>query len=284
MDNWDDLKYFLAVHRSGTMVAAARHLGANVATVSRRIERLGQTLGAPVFIKTSGDWKPNPDLESLLYLIEDFEGKLSAERNQIALKSDAANPVMIRVGAPPIVLGGVLSASVGDFLSKNKGYTIELHNRTSRSGLGDVDIMIMDTPPDRGSLITRRVGKMEFNIFRRTSSDLGDDWVGLVDKHDDFEPMRRARALFRRPPSLRAANFFDAFRVSKSTGLPVLLPTFLAKQDSEFQPAVEDIEPINVDFWAAFHSSRKKDQAAIDAMNWIISSFEQSQAILLYID
>lgn len=284
MDNWDDLKFFLAVHKSGTMVAAARHLGANVATVSRRIERLGQTLGAPAFIKTSGDWKPNPDLESLLFLIEEFEGKLSAERNQISLKSEGANPVMIRVGAPPIVLGGVLSANVGDFLSKNKGYTIELHNRTSRSGLGDVDVMIMDTPPDRGSLITRRVGNMEFNTYKRAPSGLDDEWVGLVDKHDDFEPMRRARALFRRPPSLRAANFFDAFRISKSTGLPVLLPTFLAKRDSDFQPAFDDIEPINVDFWAAFHSSRRKDQAAIDAMNWIVSSFEQSQTILLNID
>ncbi len=40
MQNWDDLKFCLALHRSGTMTDAARILDTNVATVSRRIARM----------------------------------------------------------------------------------------------------------------------------------------------------------------------------------------------------------------------------------------------------
>lgn len=40
MQNWDDLKYCLALDEFRTMTAAAKALGTNTATVSRRIERL----------------------------------------------------------------------------------------------------------------------------------------------------------------------------------------------------------------------------------------------------
>ena len=40
METWDDLRILLAVHRSGTLSAAARELGVNQSTVSRRVARL----------------------------------------------------------------------------------------------------------------------------------------------------------------------------------------------------------------------------------------------------
>ncbi|MEY8881037.1 LysR family transcriptional regulator [Donghicola sp. XS_ASV15] len=39
MENWNDLRICLALHRYGTMSAAASVIGANVATVSRRIHK-----------------------------------------------------------------------------------------------------------------------------------------------------------------------------------------------------------------------------------------------------
>ena len=50
MKNWDDLRYLIAVHKTGSMSAAARLLDTNPATVSRRLARLGETLGCDLFI------------------------------------------------------------------------------------------------------------------------------------------------------------------------------------------------------------------------------------------
>lgn len=47
--DWDDLQYFLAVARSGTLSAASRELRTNHVTVSRRIDRLEQALGKKLF-------------------------------------------------------------------------------------------------------------------------------------------------------------------------------------------------------------------------------------------
>ncbi len=52
-ENWDDLRYVLAVADLGSVSAAARSLGVNHATVLRRIAAFEQQAGAPVFDHTA---------------------------------------------------------------------------------------------------------------------------------------------------------------------------------------------------------------------------------------
>lgn len=51
---WDDLKFVLALSRHGTATAAARTLGVNATTVSRRIQALEEHLGARLFDRVPG--------------------------------------------------------------------------------------------------------------------------------------------------------------------------------------------------------------------------------------
>ena len=54
METWDDLRILLAVHRSGTLSAAARELGVNQSTVSRRVARLTKVFNATLLEARSG--------------------------------------------------------------------------------------------------------------------------------------------------------------------------------------------------------------------------------------
>lgn len=47
--NWDDLRFFLAIARAGSLTAAARQLGVNQSTVSRRLAAMEGQLGARLF-------------------------------------------------------------------------------------------------------------------------------------------------------------------------------------------------------------------------------------------
>src|ERR1700730_10854537 len=51
MIDWDDVRYFLAVARGGSVRAAAERVGVNHATVLRRVAQLEQRLGAYMFEK-----------------------------------------------------------------------------------------------------------------------------------------------------------------------------------------------------------------------------------------
>ena len=52
MDNWDDIRVFLAVARADGLTGAARQLKMDPSTVGRRIGRLERTLGAALFVKS----------------------------------------------------------------------------------------------------------------------------------------------------------------------------------------------------------------------------------------
>ena len=53
--NWDDLRYFLAVARAGSLSAAGRDLGVSQPTVSRRLASMEARLSVRLFdhIKTA---------------------------------------------------------------------------------------------------------------------------------------------------------------------------------------------------------------------------------------
>src|SRR4029450_6828875 len=57
MLNWDDVRYFLAVARGGSVRAAAGRLGVNHATVLRRIAQLEERLGAQMFEKLPSGYR-----------------------------------------------------------------------------------------------------------------------------------------------------------------------------------------------------------------------------------
>ena len=55
---WDDVRIFLAIHRQGTLAAAAARLGLDTSTVSRRLAALEAALGARLFERTREGLSP----------------------------------------------------------------------------------------------------------------------------------------------------------------------------------------------------------------------------------
>src|SRR3546814_9818447 len=69
MIDWDDVRYFLAVAREGSVRAAAGRLGVNHATVLRRMAQLEERLGAQMFEKLPSGYRSEEhtsELQSLM--------------------------------------------------------------------------------------------------------------------------------------------------------------------------------------------------------------------------
>ena len=54
---WDDLRYFLAFARAGSMQAAAKALGVNLSTVQRRIAELEERVGRRLVERHIGSYR-----------------------------------------------------------------------------------------------------------------------------------------------------------------------------------------------------------------------------------
>src|SRR5260221_6412085 len=106
--NWDDVRLFLALCRSRTVGSAARSLGVDGSTVSRRLSALEKALAATLFERGRGGVTPTEAAEELMSVAEQIEDAMlrfasSAEtlerevagRVRITCPADAAEVVVV---------------------------------------------------------------------------------------------------------------------------------------------------------------------------------------------
>jgi DNA-binding transcriptional LysR family regulator len=85
MDDWDQLRVLLAVAREGSFTAAARRLRLDATTVGRRVTRLEEALGTPLFVRNGPQVRPTAAGLRVAGLAEEME------RTQLAVRNVAAD-------------------------------------------------------------------------------------------------------------------------------------------------------------------------------------------------
>src|SRR4051794_23388242 len=83
MIDWDDVRYFLAVAREGSVRAAAERLGVNHSTVLRRVAQLEERLGAQMFEKLPSGYRLTAAGEEVLEFAEQMEASSNRLETQI---------------------------------------------------------------------------------------------------------------------------------------------------------------------------------------------------------
>ena len=73
MLDWNDLRHFLAVVRTGSTLAASRTLRVSQATVFRRVSALEETLGTPLFVRSASGYQLTTRGRAVLPLAEAVE-------------------------------------------------------------------------------------------------------------------------------------------------------------------------------------------------------------------
>src|SRR5262245_35520465 len=83
---WDDVRYFLAFARVGSMQAAAKLLGVNQSTVQRRIAELEARLGRRLVERHGGSYRLTALGEELRPAAERVEAAVAAFERDIAAR------------------------------------------------------------------------------------------------------------------------------------------------------------------------------------------------------
>jgi DNA-binding transcriptional LysR family regulator len=99
MKDWDDLRYFLAVARKGSIRAAAATLAVNHSTVSRRIDAFETRLGVRAFERLPGGYFLTQAGEELIQHAERVEKEMIAAERRVAGR-DAKLSGLLRVTLP----------------------------------------------------------------------------------------------------------------------------------------------------------------------------------------
>ena len=99
LDNWDDMRLFLAVAREGGLSAAGKQLRLDPATLGRRMMRLEKALGTGLFVKSPQGYALTVAGAELLARAEDAETAMRVATSSLPVQSDSLTGQM-RIGAP----------------------------------------------------------------------------------------------------------------------------------------------------------------------------------------
>ncbi len=262
--NLDDAPVFLAIARAGTLTAAAAILGTGIATVSRRIERLEQTLGVPLFVRHQTGYRLTDEGEALLPRAEALEEAAQNFRMNAAFASEAEGHV--RLATTENLANYFILPGLKGVLEDHPGLTIEVLTDISTANLHrrDADLAVRVVRPDRGNLSFRRIGTLGYGLYgaqeyldTRNSgkSELqpGDRFIGWAERQQSLPAAQwLEKALKGEPPAIQTSSLQGQVSAAKAgLGLAVL-PHFLGAE-AGLQAVMADIG-LNQAIWLVVHS------------------------------
>lgn len=125
MIDWDDVRYFLAVARGGSVRAAAQRLGVNHSTVLRRIAQLEERLGAQMFEKLPSGYRLTTAGEEVLELADQMEAS-SHQLETRVFGRDQGVRGRLRVTMAPTVATHLLMPDLADFARLHPDIEMEI--------------------------------------------------------------------------------------------------------------------------------------------------------------
>ncbi len=167
MLDWNDLRYFLAVAREGSTLAAGRAMRTSQTTVARRIAALERALGFPLFEKRQAGYTLTPAGEELVERATKVEASARAFTEAAAAHGRDLRGT-VRVTSEDIYMNGLVSPLLRDLRELHPEIMIELDagQEMRDLGEGEADIALRSSSKHQpAGLVGRQLGKDDWTLY-----------------------------------------------------------------------------------------------------------------------
>jgi DNA-binding transcriptional LysR family regulator len=166
VNDWDDLRIFLAVARAGSLSSAARGLGVAQPTVGRRITAFERRLGAKLFLSQPSGQALSATGQRMLQYAEHMELEaLGALR--MASGRDVGLRGRVVITASEWMIRSVLAPLVGPFSASHPELELELLAEIRHLSLlrREADIAVRPSRFEQQDVIERRLATLSFGLY-----------------------------------------------------------------------------------------------------------------------
>ncbi len=165
--DWNDLRYFLAVARGGSTLAASRELRVSQTTVARRITALEEAVGLTLFEKRPAGYALTPSGEELLTHAQAVEAA-ALSFDSAAARSTRDLGGVVRITTEEIFAVTLLAPLLRELHDLHPEILIELDTAQAirELGAGEADIALRSTTVEKGSgLVGRRICIDDWTLY-----------------------------------------------------------------------------------------------------------------------
>jgi len=273
MLDWDSLRYFLAVARTQRASAAARALGVEHTTVTRRVRLLEAELGSLLFEKSrSAGFVLTEDGQRLLVHAEQMESSVHAARESLSGIGQALSG-HLRIGTTEGFGSYVLMPLAADFQRRYPHITLDILPVPRFVSLSkrEADLAIALERPQRGPYVCTKLCDYTLRLYgtpgylarhapiRRRADLAGHGLIGYVDELVFSERLRYLEDEL--PDSrvvLRSTSVIAQYHAALQGQSLAILPCFIAAQDPRLQPVLADELAITRSFWLYCHEDLRR--------------------------
>jgi len=281
--NWDDLKYFLAVAREGSISGGAKKLGVQHSTLSRRLRTLESGMGTQLIERKKSGYELTQDGEKLRQAALRMEHELlKVDGNLMGRESRLTGE--LRVTAINNMASTILMPMFAGFA---KAYPdIELHimvtNTYASLAERDADIAIRLTNTPLDTLIGKRLVTIASSVYASKNylqqirkKNSGPQWLGVTccGFHQAWtkQACNENRHHFNSDDTLLTLS-----ALKQDMGL-AYLPCFMGDSESLLERYCPPDESLDLGLWILFHPDLKRNAKVLAFREYMMKEITSSK-------
>lgn len=276
--NWDDLRIFLAVFRSGSVRGAARNLNKTHATVSRHLQSLHDALGSPL-LERRKEGQCLTDLgQRILPLAEDIEAKVGKiDRTSFSADIGLAGPVTLSM-LESLYLS-ILAKPVDAFMERYPMISLKIIATDEVSDLAsresDVVVRLTSSPPE--TAYGKKVAESPLALYASAAylddRPKRDRWIAF-DWLPARHPLGSARTVATASTMGAAARMIE---MGRGIGM---LPCYFGDTHSGLIRLTE-FEPVaDLQIWILTHEDLRKNPRVRALMDHLYDAFDALRPLI----
>jgi DNA-binding transcriptional LysR family regulator len=293
--DWDSLKAFLAVARTGRLTVAAQRLGADHTTVSRRIAGLETALQASLFQRSPQGYSLTAHGERLMTTAEAMESLSLSAQSEVG-EADLRVSGAVRIGAPEGFGSYFLAPRLGELARRHPELEIDLVAIAGVFSLSkrEADIAIHLSPPSEGRLVARKLTDYRLGLFashdyldRRGPITRRDElpahrFIGYIEdllQAPELDYLRQGEIPI--DAQIKSSNLIAQLAAAKAGAGICVLPHFITRAEPELVPVLPAEVSLTRAFWLVTHADLRNLARVRETSEFIVEETRRAKAAFL---
>lgn len=281
-DNWDDLRFLLAIGRSRSLLDASRKLGVNQTTVTRRLEQYEARFGSLLFERSRGGVRPTDAGAKMILHAERVELEILTAQAKLSGLDQKAEGI-VRLTAVPAVVNHILVPALSGLLRTHPNLQLELvaEPRSLSLTKREADFAIrLNRPRDEAQIMAQKIGEFEYSVYGPPeTADRRVPWIVYDETmaHLPHAKWMTAQCAGERAPV--AVNDAETIVACLRAGLgKSVLPTALARLINGVQRIETETRPPKRDVWLLSHPHQKNLVRMQAVSKWVKEALRAATA------
>lgn len=164
---WDDLRFVLAVSRTGSALGAAKALGVNQTTVTRRVSALEENLGARLFERRASGYEATPLGQEAARIAGRMEAEAQAFADHVAGRLRALSGAVL-VSTSDAIANLLVAPCLQAFHKRHPGVRVDVDATDRRVDVarGEADVALRaGSRPEGAGVVARRLPDNDWAVY-----------------------------------------------------------------------------------------------------------------------